>query len=339
MFKIWMVAGVFTLLNSQAATGCGGTQSIRPSDQVAENSAKLLAKRDFQGLDRLVADYRRPHSLAADGQANLVGMYEGLSKSQSACDDVKESDEAWLAQRALLVEWSLASPKSTAPLLALASFDHAYGWQARGSGYAATVTDEGFALMRERVEHARQALEKMPPAARLDPQWYGLMLHVGLSQGWPEDGFNDLFNQAIQLFPEYVDFYYTKATYYSPQWHGSTEQLVAYMNEVSQTKHHISPGLYARMYRFVDRAAKVNFNNGTVSYPKLKESYEYLLREFPTDWIRNPYARYACIAGDWPVVRTQLRLIGEHTTDTVWNPAFYQYCQTTAEKYVPVAAQ
>lgn len=333
MFKILIVIAVLVTSNAYAA--CGSAQSTRPLDQIATDTEKLLFKRDFAALDQLVTAYRRPDSYAADGQANLTGMYEGLSKSRAPCAGLHESDARWLQRRALLVEWSKVAREPTAPLLALANFEFAYGWHARGAGYSATVTPEGNALLQERVETARQQLEAMPPTARLDPDWYALMLDVGISQGWSAGKFDAMFNKAVQQFPEFVDYYLLKARFYSPKWYGSTQQLVTLMNQASQGPSHIARGLYARLYRYVDRAGGADMNNGTVSYPKLKNSYEALLREFPSDWLRNPYARYACIAGDWPVVRTQLQLIGEHTTSEVWNREFYQYCQAMVAQTFP----
>lgn len=338
MLKILTFIALFITVD--VASACGGVKSIRPLDKVAANSAELLAKREFAALDRMVVEYRRPDSFAEDGQPNLIGMYEGLSKSKANCAGLNESDEVWAHHRALLANWGKVSPNSTAPLLALASFEIAYGWHARGGGYASTVSEQGFALLYERVENARRQLQTMPRAARLDPEWYSLMLDVAVSQGWPPKKFDAMFEEAVKHFPEYLDFYYVRGRFYSPQWYGSSEKLVDLMNQSAQAKSHIGLGLYARMYRIVDAAVKkVDFNNGTVSYPKMKASYESLLQEFPSNWLRNPYARYACIAEDWPVVRTQLDLIGDQTTDTVWNPEFYQWCQAKSAEKTQSAAK
>jgi hypothetical protein len=245
-----------------------------------------------------------------------------VSKSSSNCGGVRESDEQWNDHRQLLSDWSKASPKSSAPKLALASFEAAYGWHARGSEYASKVTEEGWKLFRQRTANAREMLEKLGPEARKDPEWYAEMLSIALAEGWTHDQFDALYSEAVKKFPYYYEFYFTKGNFYSKKWYGSQADYQAFVDEsVKATERQLGQSMYARLHWSAWRNSM--FKDGQTDWSRMKQGFERILKNFPDDWNRNNFAKFSCMAEDVKVLRQQLDLIGDHVASAAWGSASY----------------
>jgi len=85
------------------------------------------------------------------GDWKLYRFYQGLAKPEGGNDD---SDATWQHHVKALANWLKASPHSTAAHIALAEGYSDYAWNARGTGYADTVTDRGWKEFYERLARA-----------------------------------------------------------------------------------------------------------------------------------------------------------------------------------------
>src|SRR5207247_7634526 len=95
-----------------------------------------------------------------------------------------------------------------------------YAWDARGGGYAYTVTKEGGRQFQLRMSRAREILEE---AARLPvrcPNWYGVMQEVALAQGWDREEYSHLLSEAAKAEPNYYYYYANAARFLLPRWYG-----------------------------------------------------------------------------------------------------------------------
>lgn len=104
-------------------------------------------RRQFATMD---AELTRLHAL---------GRIEGKTLRLA---DVALSSVSWLGPRdqlARLDAWVQARPRSAWARTARGKLLVSWAWQARGSGYADSVTEEGWRLFRERLLRARQDLE------------------------------------------------------------------------------------------------------------------------------------------------------------------------------------
>jgi hypothetical protein len=312
----------------QSALACGGTSDhYRPLDAIAASTSALLQKREFKVLNKLADEYRTQNTLASDGQPKLMGFYGGIAKSAAGCSDRKESAEAWNNERRLLSDWGKASPRSVTPKLALAILEANYAWDARGGGYASTVTDEGWQLFKQRNAKARAMLEKLRVEAANDPQWYEEMLRMGLAQGWGREQFDEMYEKAVKKFPFYYAYYFTKGEFYSAKWHGSQRDFKAFVDEsVKATESQVGQSMYARL-NWSAWQGKMFFD-GQTDWGRMKDGFEKLVSDFPDPWNRNNYAKFACMANDANALRQQLDLIGEKIIIGAWGDmSFLQYCQ------------
>lgn len=110
-----------------------------------------------------------------------------------------------------------------------------WGWEARGGGFAGTVTEEGWRLFSDRLERAREELER---AVELNPA--GLEAHAELERvavglALPREYMEEHFQQAVRVRPEFKTAYDHKFQYLQPRWHGSREELFAFGVECLET--------------------------------------------------------------------------------------------------------
>ena len=311
-----------------AHASCAGGDDLRPLDAIAEQSKALLMKRDFVTLEKMAGEFRANNTLASDGQPKLMGLYAGISKANSLCRGSTDSEAQWATHRALLVDWSKAVPKSAVPKLALAKFESAYGWKARGGGYASTVTPDGWKLFGERTARAQAMLEKLETLAKDDPEWYATMLDVALEKGWDAERFDALYDKAVKKFPYYLSYYFTKGAYYSAKWRGSQEKFKAYVEEVvTQTEPKLGQTMYARLNWSAQTDAM--FRNGQADWKRMKIGFEDMVKDYPDAWNRNHYGRFACMAGDRETARRQIDLVGKKIIMSAWeDEVFFNACNT-----------
>ena len=327
LFKIILVTLIF---HATASFGCGGADRVRALDVISDEANKALRQRDFAKVDAMAQEFRDKNSLATDGQPKLMGFYSGVSKSSAACNGSIGTGEEWAADKQLLLDWSRVSPQSVSAKLALALFEVSYGWNARGSGYASTVTDEGWKLFRQRIANARTMLEKLESEVANDPHWFEGMLSIALAQGWERGQFDALYQRAVGKFPYYYAYYFTKGNFYSAQWHGSQADFKQFVEEsVQATEKNLGQSMYARLNWSAQNGSM--FRNGQTDWLRMKQGFEIILKDFPDSWNRNNFAKFACRAGDKKVLLEQLALVGNKIAISAWGSMeYFQNCSKFA---------
>jgi ankyrin repeat protein len=101
-----------------------------------------------------------------------------------------------------------------------------YAWEARGSGWAHTVSEEGWELFHARLQRAKEDLET---AATMEPCFWHAhseLLNVAMGLGLP-DSYADLhFNKAIEACPTDPTAYMRLSVMREPKWGGSIEEMI-----------------------------------------------------------------------------------------------------------------
>lgn len=110
-----------------------------------------------------------------------------------------------------------------------------WAWHARGSGFADTVTDEGWKLFGERLQKARDELNA---AIAVNPSgWeaHTKMLVVAKGMGLPRNEADRHLDEAVRAFPGNVKAYVNMYEYLLPRWHGTSEDLLAFADRCLST--------------------------------------------------------------------------------------------------------
>lgn len=305
----------------------------RPFQRVSDEYLALLMKGAYDDLERASSNARKNASTISDGQPTLAALYGGVSGCVlSGCVN-RLTDELWKVREQKLEEWRKRYPDSVTAKVALASFPLQYGWFARGSGYSSTVSEKGYALFSERLEKARRELEALDATAKHDPGWFVAMLDVAHLEGWPKPRFDALYEEAAREHPIYLQIHFVGATHYSPRWHGSwPEQRRFVERAVEITRGQLGETLYARLNW--GPSTNQMFREGQVDWPRMKAGFERMIRDYPDPWNTNNYARFACMAQDWPTVSKLVAMIDKKPVAEAWlqDLQIYEGCRIQAEK-------
>jgi hypothetical protein len=312
----FFVVNMVCFLIFSNALACNSSQSQRPILNVAIETNQMLLNRDFAGLDKLVIAYRKKNVLMSDGQPMLMGFYMGLLYSMTDCN-MRISDAEWEKFRRLLKDWRQASSDKSAPNISLAMFELAYGWHARGGGYAYTVNEEGWRLLKERTNNAKILLDKMGKKERSDPQWYVSRLKVAAQESSRGPEYESIFNEAIKKFPTYYEFYFLYASYLHPKWGGSIEDFHQFVDQ-TVAKFDVKMGrvMYTRLHW--SHSEDDMFTSGKTDWNRMKLGFNTMLEDFPDLWNRNHFAKFACLAKDKDTFISQLDIIKDGIISTVW---------------------
>lgn len=183
---------------------------------------RMLQRREFDKLEGIVARLRRENLRRVDGSPVLPIFYTALGKS---CG----SEQQPLFEQ--LDEWGRKYPRSVAPpiILADAYIDHA--WDARGGGWAYTVSGSAWPVFRERLKQAEEHSRRAELLSTNEARLYVGRLWLGIGLGWKREKMESNFRRAVAIDPHYYNAYEAMAIYLLPRWYGSTGEHLKFVEE------------------------------------------------------------------------------------------------------------
>jgi len=126
----------------------------RDFEQLLYATRANLLREKFDELDALAAQLRASKERLRDGAWKLNAFYMGVG----APPDDDATDNGWESHLNNLRKWLSHSPDSITAHVALADALLNYAWEARGTGYSNTVTQEGRRLFNERMAMAGEVI-------------------------------------------------------------------------------------------------------------------------------------------------------------------------------------
>jgi hypothetical protein len=237
----------------------------------------------------------------------------------------------------LLPAWQQAMPKATGPLVFKGAIYTKYAWDARGSGVANTVTQEGWKAMQERLTVAQEALEKAYAMDPADPRAAEEMLGVELGQGEGRDRMELWWKRAMDANPDDYAACSSKLYYLEPKWYGSAADMIQFGREC------LRGGNWEGRIPFILVSAHWNLSqyapdrDGYFAQPEvwedLRSVYEPYLKRYPgAVWDRSYYAYYATLSNHWDVARQQFEILGDNPElKPFGTKAAYEYLRERAK--------
>jgi hypothetical protein len=209
-----------------------------------------------------------------------------------------------------------AMPNGSRPLIFKAHFEIKWAWEARGTGWANTVTPEGWKLMNERIAAARTHLEE---AWKRDPSQAAAvaeeMVTVCMAQS-DRQGLEQWFRRGIEANPDDFQLCHNKLYAIMPRWLGSHEEMLAFGRECAATENVYAgiPNILVNAHNWV--AAEMPNPDQYLQQPAVWEDtrkvYDNLILLYPTRANRCGYAQWAARCGHWDVVALQCQKIGDY---------------------------
>ena len=249
---------------------------------------------NFAKIERMYAEFAETRLRASDGTWMVWAVQNAFDNWFYAMEDSR------IAR--LFADWKQKVPDSKLLPVMEAEMWQRTAWRARsGRGYS-SLTPEMRQGFEERLRKASRALEASADAGRDNPIWYWVALIVAGSSGRPEAQFDALFEEAVGKFPTYLPLYLTRLNYYLPQWGGSFEKVDAFIKR-SEERTGASDGKSFYAWLYVDVAHKSGgdegfFHETQVSWPRMRDSFEDMIRRYPDTWNKSLYATFACLARD-----------------------------------------
>jgi hypothetical protein len=292
--------------------------------------ALIFSQGDYAQLEQEAQKARISKARLTGAIWKLNGLYEGVEKPSSE-DHPTEAD--WNAHLASLKKWIAANPESATARIALANAYVAYAWAARGVGYADTVTRSGWKLMGQRIELAKSTLIEAARLKEKCPFWYTVMQNVALAEGWDKSTARELFQQAVEFDPGFLQYYRAYAYFNLPKWYGEPGEAEQFAEEVSQKV----AGPEGDIYYFEigsEIACQYDLYESPVpkmSWEKIKAGYAAIDQLYGTSNLKaNRFAFMAYLVGDKPAAQQAFTFIGDNRDAKVWDQGQFAFVKNWA---------
>jgi hypothetical protein len=192
---------------------------------------RMLTQEKFEELDCLADRARSGKERFSGGMWKLHVLYGGLYVPVQYPQHATKED--WNSLMPRLQRWVAARPTSVTARVALGWAYLNYAFDARGDGYASTVSGNGWKLFAERTAEAKRILEEARALPTKCPEWYVAMQKVAQNQSWDAADARALFDEANKFEPGY--YYYARilANYLLPKWSGEAGGTEKFVQEIA----------------------------------------------------------------------------------------------------------
>lgn len=275
----------------------------------------LFDDEKFDELEAIAAKARSQKEHFLGGAWKLTLFYATIQGPGS----LTSTDAAWTAHMERLRRWVDAKPESVTPRVALAQAYLRFAWKARGNGTGNTVTSDGWKLFGQRVQQARETLEKAETVSTKDPQWYRDMQIVAVAQGWDRSQADDLLQKASDFEPNYFYFYSAHANYLLPKWYGKPGDAETFAQTIADRLGGPEGDLVYFEIALADNCCKAREQMPNLSWDRVKQGFAALEKLYgSTNHDLNAIAFMAARQKDSEFAQQVFTRIGNNWDEPVW---------------------
>lgn len=286
-------------------------------DEYVDKIQEMFSKADFDGLEDTADRARSSKSRFPGGVWKLFVFYDTLAQPLQG----KAATEAeWVQHIDKLKQWTISKPHSTTAHITLAQAYLSYGWKARGSGFANTVSEESWQQFGGRADLAAAELKQAAQSSEKCPYWYFAMMQLALAQGWSKSATSTLVEQSIAFEPGFYHVYREFAVYLETKWYGQPGEAEAFAEWISR-KLGGEEGkfVYFEIASVLNCSCRDSSQMANLSWAKIKDGYSALQHSYGVSNIKmNRFAYMAYAAGDRPAARDVFKEIGDSWDSETW---------------------
>lgn len=178
----------------------------------------------------------------------------------------------------------------------------ALGYLHRGTGWAHTVSKEGWDKLAQYTELAHDVFLKTASRADDCALWHRALFQIGISDGCSAEQLEDRFEHARAFDPAEHGLYTDRAYQLLPRWYGSFEELEEFAVASSRrTETELGGTLYARIYHAISRHE--DLRDTDADWGRLKASMEAWYQTNRSQRLLNTFASMADLYDDHDVLR------------------------------------
>ncbi|MGD0462934.1 MAG: hypothetical protein ABSB74_10645, partial [Tepidisphaeraceae bacterium] len=252
---------------------------------------------------------------------------------------------------ALFDELKKSSVDPSVALEVQGKFNTEYAWDARGGGWADSVTQQGWQLFGQRLAKAADALEQ---AWKLDPtnsDTAASMIDVELGQGQGRDRMELWFSRAMQADPDNYWACSQKLYYLEPKWYGSNEEMLKFGRECLAGGNwdagipYILVEAHLRASHYTDGGwqrseQKAYFDNNPQAWDEISSVYaQYRLHRPRSVGIELEMARVASWSGHWNEANQLFNEVGDAYDTNVYSVEEQKRAREIARRHASASSQ
>jgi hypothetical protein len=230
-------------------------------------------------------------------------------------------------------DYEKAFPKSELALTLDAAFQREMAWKIRGGDTVDKVNPQNYILYNAFIQSSINTLDSSKELFHI-PFWYDMRISMESTQ--QNRNFNvaqELFEQSVTLYPDYMPSYTGLANGLKPQWGGSWDLVdgigkLAY--KINDKLNH-NKEFYAKYYANTSCCSK--FNGLNYDEKLFDSSADELIKKYPTNYNYNKLAKAACALSDTKKLvqyMTKMNPVDWRVWD---NENFYSSCLEEAKDY------
>lgn len=298
--------------------------SIASADELADRRViqhtvqQLFMTRNYKELNQLAEGYLSHEEKTSSGLWKLTLWNVAISIVLSS---ENRDPEYWATLEARINEWINSDPQSPYAYTVYAQMLMHHGWAYRGNGPGNSIPAQDLSKFQAYLKASEDYLQAHKDIASRDPRWYETLMGVANAEGWSEDDYNALADEAISRYPYFYQIYFAAVDYFSPRWHGNKEKIEEFAQRaVKATLEKDHFGMYARLYWYASQSnyGPRLFTDSAVAWSRMSQSIDDVLAQYPDQWNINNFAYFACLAQDQSKTKKLLAQVKPEPMPEVW---------------------
>ena len=160
-------------------------------------AADLLKAKDYDAIEARASELQKSGQTDAMKQPFLQSFFEGLSLATPKSQTMEQ----------IVKEWRAARPNSTLARLAEIDLATATAWDARGNGYANSITPAMSQNIDDSLARGAQTINELPASASDSPLMFGVLQRWGQLGGDGRPFLDAIYREGTGRFPHYLPIF------------------------------------------------------------------------------------------------------------------------------------
>lgn len=265
-----------------------------------------------------------------DTQERTTSGLWRLTILHASFERIMASSNSLSTKQEILKTWAKAYPASATVRFAEVQLLMARAKSIRGLSGKYELDPEVVEPYQRLLRRASDRMEADKALTGTDPRWYSLMFDIARLQRWNREDFYKLALEAFEKHPLYYQNYFDAIEFITSQDNWTANEVEDFVNAaVKRTRKHENMGMYARIYWSASQSYYRNyiFEQSLVSWPKMKQGFDDIMKKYPDDWNLNNYAKFSCLAKDAETTRALFQKIGSSFMPQVWSKKLRTECE------------